>query len=499
MIAFFVGSLTLRQMKVRFVFFVCFLSVCVAAPGLIGQTFTNGQNANGVLGQTSFTGGTASNLSNRLNGPNGVAIDPTTGKIFVADRNNNRVLRYSSAATAQIGANPENVIGQGNFTNNLANQGLGAPTSRTLSGPRDVFVDGQGRLWVADGGNNRVLRYDNASFLGIEPPASAVLGQVTFTTAAAGTTAATMSLPFSVELGNNDELWVVDRSNHRVLRFDTVTNKANGAAADRVLGQALFTTSANPAASATSLNDPLSVDVDGNGRLWIADSTNHRVLGFDNAASILANGVSADAVLGQANFNSGQFNRGLALPTAATLGSPSGVYADPAGNLWVSEFNNSRVLRYNTAASKVDGGDADLVLGQANFTSAVATVAINRTNGPIQVSAGPDGSILIPDFNGNRVLRFDPINVAPTITLTGTSRRSTKKSSITLSGFAADSDGTLASVKATVNNKPAAVSGTTGWSLRARLKPGRNLITLRSEDNLGLLSSGVVTVTVTRK
>jgi streptogramin lyase len=246
------------------------------------------------------------------------------------------------------------------------------------------------------------------------------------------------------------------------------------------------------------LNNPAGVDVDDNGRLWIADGGNHRVLGFDDAAAILlANGAAADAVLGQADFTSGQPNRGGAA-SAATLSSPFGVYADPAGNLWVSEVNTRRVLRYNSVTAKPDGGDADLVLGQAGFTTIAIGIAINTIDQPVHLSEGPDGSILIPDFRGDRVLRFDPVNVGPTITLTGPARRSTKRSSITLSGAGADSDGTLASVKATVNNKAGAVSGTTAWSLRARLKPGRNLITLRSIDNLGL-SSGLVTVTVTRR
>lgn len=49
-----------------------------------------------------------------------------------------------------------------------------------------------------------------------------------------------------------------------------------------------------------------------------------------------------------------------------------------------------------------------------------------------------------------------------------------------------------------MSNKPATASGTTSWSLRARLKPGKNQIKLRSVDDLGL-SSAIVTVTVTKR
>ncbi len=68
--------------------------------------------------------------------------------------------------------------------------------------------------------------------------------------------------------------------------------------ADGVLGQANFSTAANPnPPDATSMNQPFGVAVDANGTLWVSDSWNYRVLRFDNAAA-KANGAAADGVLG---------------------------------------------------------------------------------------------------------------------------------------------------------------------------------------------------------
>jgi hypothetical protein len=106
--------------------------------------------------------------------------------------------------------------------------------------------------------------------------------------------------------------------------------------------------------------------------------------------------------------------------------------------------------------------------------------------------------VIVTDFDAHRVTRYDPVNVAPTIRVTGSRKITTSQSSLTLRGAAADSDGSVASVKATVNNNPVNAVGTTSWSLRARLKPGKNTIKLRSIDDLGL-SSGFTTVTVTRR
>ena len=56
---------------------------------------SDGLSASGVLGQAGFTTNAGGATSTGMTNAFGVAIDPTTGKLFVADRNNSRVLRFS--------------------------------------------------------------------------------------------------------------------------------------------------------------------------------------------------------------------------------------------------------------------------------------------------------------------------------------------------------------------------------------------------------------------
>ena len=114
--------------------------------------------------------------------------------------------------------------------------------------PYGVFVDAQGRLWVADTGNYRVLRFDSATFKANGAPADAVLGQPDFTHAAAATTQSGMFFPSGVFFDASGRLWVASQDNNRVLRFDGAASKSNGANADGVLGQPGFTskTAARP-------------------------------------------------------------------------------------------------------------------------------------------------------------------------------------------------------------------------------------------------------------
>jgi DNA-binding beta-propeller fold protein YncE len=73
--------------------------------------------------------------------PQGVAVDGV-GRLFVADTGNNRVLRFD----------PE-----GNYIGEFG--GLGFELGR-FDGPRDLFVGEALQLWVLDGENLRVVRYD---------------------------------------------------------------------------------------------------------------------------------------------------------------------------------------------------------------------------------------------------------------------------------------------------------------------------------------------------
>ena len=115
---------------------------------VIGQPdfFSNACNAGGVSAST-------------LCFPIGIAVD-SSGNLYVADNNNNRVLEYNTPfiATGTPGGGDviaDEVFGQGdNFTSKECLVGPG-----NLCAPDGVALDSMGNLYVADSGNNRVLEY----------------------------------------------------------------------------------------------------------------------------------------------------------------------------------------------------------------------------------------------------------------------------------------------------------------------------------------------------
>ena len=123
----------------------------------------------------------------------------------------------------------------------------------------------------------------------------------------------------------------------------------NGAPADIVIGQADFVSfgcnrkpwySGVPgSATLSSLCSPAGLAVGPTGRLYVADTENCRILGFDDPFST---DQVADQVIGQPD-GTASFCSGLS-PTASNLFDPRGVAFNAAGNLFVADTLNCRVL-----------------------------------------------------------------------------------------------------------------------------------------------------------
>ncbi|HVE17201.1 MAG TPA: hypothetical protein VNB29_10725, partial [Chthoniobacterales bacterium] len=92
------------------------LSLLATSYVAVAADFVTGQGAVAVIGQASFATSARGATASTFGLPAGVAIDPITGKLFVADRVNNRVLRYANAAALIDGAAAEVVFGQSSFT-----------------------------------------------------------------------------------------------------------------------------------------------------------------------------------------------------------------------------------------------------------------------------------------------------------------------------------------------------------------------------------------------
>ena len=303
-----------------------------------------------------------------LNQPGGVALDPRGGQthLYISDTNNSRVLAWADMASYQIGDAPALVLGQPGpqYTHAL---GIG---TKGFSLPGGLAVNPlNGDLYVADFGNNRVLRFlaPFANPSRIEP--DAVIGQPNFSNRTAGSpSASTLNQPRTVAFDPAGNLWVADAGNHRVLRFNaSVLNGAASPAADTVVGQRDFfgnTANAGGSVSGAGFDTPSGLAFDAAGNLYVSDGRNSRVLRFAAPLGPSAPNPTATTVWGQSNFTS----RGVPpQPSSSTISVPAGLAVD-GNTLYVASGVENRVLAFPLAA----GGPATGVLGQTDFVTTTA-------------------------------------------------------------------------------------------------------------------------------
>jgi uncharacterized protein (TIGR03437 family) len=222
-------------------------------------------------------------------------------------------------------------------------------------------------------------------------------------------------------------LYVADTNNNRVLAWRNA-RAVSGSKADFVLGQNDFfaTGPLGPGTSSSvGLRSPTGLTVDRRGNLYVIDSGNNRILRYARVTDNPAEIVQPNMVIGQTSFSANQANQGNTSPTAKSLSFGSGnslftasMAFDGTGNLWVSDPGNSRVVRYPAASlsdSSPNGPEADLVIGQVNFTTLQTVdwgkpetrLVKNALLQPSAIAFDPNGRLLVTD-GANRLMVFVP-------------------------------------------------------------------------------------------
>jgi hypothetical protein len=229
-----------------------------------------------------------------------------------------------------------------------------------LNAPSGIFVAGNGNLFIADGANNRVMKY----------LPGAAQGVVVAGGNGAGSSLNQLNKPSGLWLvGSN--LYISDQNNHRVVKW--VVGTTAGVIVAGGNGQG---------AAANQLNTPAGIYVNASGDLFIADQFNNRVQKFASGATI------GTTVAGQ---SSGQGGSAL-----NTLSRPWGLYAETNGDLYISDQINDRVVKWGVGATTgvlVAGGNG-------------AGAALNQLNRPAGVWRDVSGYTYISDALNARVIRW---------------------------------------------------------------------------------------------
>lgn len=253
-------------------------------------------NAAGVqqwaVGQAGVYGSDNNHFGDWWAGPEGKPAVDAAGRIYVPDMGNHRIQVF----------NPD-----GTYFTTFGSYGDGNDQFDCPGGVAISPVNGD--ILVADSNNHRVQIYTSAFVY------KATLGVLDET----GTDNHHFNWPKDVAVDASGNIYVADVENRRVQKC--------------TLSSTNYTCSTFVGETGVFGDDfghllPLSIAVDGSGRVYVADDWNNRIQVFDSTGAYLT------TIGGAWGSNTGQ------------LRGPSGVAVDSAGNVYVADRDNHRIQKF---------------------------------------------------------------------------------------------------------------------------------------------------------
>ncbi|MEN9578100.1 MAG: hypothetical protein RJA70_1109 [Pseudomonadota bacterium] len=220
----------------------------------------------------------------------------------------------------------------------------GAAYLAEFNQPKSIAIDDEDRVYLNDQRNQRIRRIDNGKPRQITNIAGT--GEKGFSGDGGAALAAqfyfdqgTTPLPSGALAIRSNDLFVADSLNHRIRHIDLDTGIIETIAGNGTRG---YSGDGGPALKA-SLNEPLDIELGPDGRLYVADSFNNAIRAIDLKAGTIQR-VAGNAEQCPAPINCFEdLEGGAALDLQLSV--PYGIEFDEHGALYISDTNNSRIVR----------------------------------------------------------------------------------------------------------------------------------------------------------
>ena len=215
-------------------------------------------------------------------------------------------------------------------------------------------------------------------------------------------TNAELNIPEKIILDAAGNMYIADDQNNRIRKINTAGiittiagNGTGGYSGDG--GQA----------TAAEIKETSCICLDMLGNLYIADDANSRIR-LINTTGIIS------TVVGNGTCCTNLGDGGQA--TAAECDGPDNVVFDTAGNLYISDYGNSRVRMINTV------GIINTIAGNgiAGYSGDGGQAINAEINNPEEVAFDAVGNLYIADTENNRIRMVNTIGIINTIAGTGT-------------------------------------------------------------------------------
>lgn len=213
-------------------------------------------------------------------------------KLYITDGHNNLIIRT------------DDLDGTNMITFGSMGSGLGH-----FKDPREIVVDSRNRIYVVDSGNNRIVRIDDMSGtnwvgLGERPGCGKEKADP-------------LKAPNAIALDGNGRIYIADAGNNRIVRVDDMKGSN-------------WTVLGGKGDGSDRLRNPMGVYVTGNDRILIADTDNNRIVQVDDMAGMNW------TTLGSKGDGTGQFN------------APRGI--NDFGLICIADSQNNRLVQIEDIA-----------------------------------------------------------------------------------------------------------------------------------------------------
>ena len=310
-----------------------------------------------------------------LGAVDGVPVGPigglivTSDHIYVSDSINHRVVRFPAGST--VGEIIAGFGGPGNIED--PRNGLDQ-----LNFPQGIDINSEGSVFIADSGNDRVVRWDAGATEGV-----VVAGTVT------GTGLDQLVGPYDVRVAADASIFVADRGNHRIVRWDADATEGVVVAGGNGYGFA-----------ANQTYEPEYIALDGNGGVYVSSYASDRVAYWAQGATT-----------------------GVTLFNALDMGRPAGVDVDATGRTYAVDLSYRGLIGQVLDAEMSFDPVGDKILG-----SGTVSITLNARSGsfPDVISMTPAvcsvASLTVTlNTTGTCTLRADTVGALWTTSSTTTS------------------------------------------------------------------------------
>jgi len=281
----------------------------------------------------------------------------------------------------------------------------GPATAAYLNSPQGLALDGAGGFFIADTGNHRIRHVDAEGIINTV----AGTGEAGFAGDNQPASGAQLDSPRNLAFYQGLGLYIADRNNHRIrhIGMDGVITTVAGT------GVAGYSGDHGPGVSA-ALRFPEGVAVDKLGRLYIADTANHRLRRLDVDGVIVT--VAGTGLAGSTGDGGPALSARLSMPGHLALGKENTIYVGTTTGV-------RRIMQNGNIETELGGGDEDYRDGidvQSLRLTQSSAIAVNgegtlyvaiRSQGLNQQAAALPGvgesEYLIPSSDRGQLYHFD--------------------------------------------------------------------------------------------